>query len=180
MILKLCLAAAASVVVVAGSTAAEPGVVPVPGAVSALKGCWRGVGEAVGKRVVVALNAKPILQNAMFTVDVDSSAAGDPNDQYVAHLIFGGADAGADKTGNDIVGFWADDFGGAYTSLGRGKSSPHGFEITYPYPDAAYVNRWRLSGDDLNWSIVERDPKGVEKAFATYTMNKVSCPPASL
>jgi hypothetical protein len=172
---RLCLALAANVGIVAGSNAAEPGATPVPTAVGALKGCWRGVGEAVGKHVVVALDAKPILQDAMFTVDVESSAVADPHDRYSAHLIFGGADG----HGDDITGFWADSFGGAYTALGHGKSRPDGFDVTYPYPDDAFVNRWTLSGDRLTWAVVTRDRNGLEKPFASYAMTRASCAPAS-
>jgi hypothetical protein len=176
---RLCLALAANVVVVAASNAAEPGAASIPSSVSALKGCWRGVGEAVGKRVLVALSAKPILQGAMFTVDVESSAIADPKDRYSAHLIFGGGDRGADGRGDDITGFWADSFGGAYTAAGRGKSRQDGFDVTYPYPDDAFVNRWTLSGDRLTWTIVARDRKGLEKPFASYAMSRAPCAPAS-
>ena len=175
MNLKLCLGVAANIVIVTASTAAEPGGLPIPDAVSALKGCWRGVGEVVGKQVVVALNSKLILQDAISTVDVESSAVADTKDRYSAHLIFGSADRRAAERGNDIVGFWSDSFGGAYTALGRGKSRAHGFDITYQYPDDAFVNRWTRSADELMWSIVARDRKGVEKPFAAYALKKVTC-----
>jgi hypothetical protein len=176
---KLCLAVVTNFVVVAVSAAAEPGAVPIPDAVTALGGCWRGVGEAVGKPVVVALSSKLILQDAMFTVDVESSAVADPKDRYSAHLIFGSANRQTDEHGVGIIGFWADSFGGAYTALGRGESRPDGFEITYQYPDDAFVNRWTRSGNRLWWSIVARDSKGAEKAFATYVLNKAPCAPAT-
>jgi hypothetical protein len=174
---KLCLGLAASIVVMTTSTAAEPAV-GVPDAVIALKGCWRGVGEAVGKQVIVALNAKPTLQDAMFVVDVESSAVADPKDRYSAHLIFGAARLSADQHGDDIMGFWADSFGGAYTALGSGSSRPDGFDITYRYLDDAYLNRWTLSGDRLAWSIVAHHRNGVEKPFAGYTLTRVACAPA--
>ena len=176
---KACVAVAANLAVIALSTAAEPAAVPIPAAVVALNGCWRGVGAVGSKQVVVAIDSRLILQDAMSTVDVESSAVADPKDRYSAHLIFGGADRHASDQGDDIVGFWADSFGGAYTALGRGKSRTHGFDMTYPYPDADFVNRWTRSGDQLAWSIVARDSKGVEKPFATYALTKVSCPLAS-
>ncbi len=172
---RLCLGLAVNVVVATASNAAEPGAARAPGALSALKGCWRGAGEAVGKRVVVALIARPIPQDAMFAFDVESSAEANPKDRYSAHLLFGGADQSADADGDDITGFWADSFGGAYTATGRGKTRQDGFDVTYPYPDDTFVNRWRLSGDRLTWTIVARDRKGQEKAFAHYAMTKVPC-----
>jgi len=176
---KACVAVAANLAVIALSTAAEPAAVPIPAAVAALNGCWRGVGAVGSKQVVVAIDSRLILQDAMSTVDVESSAVADPKDRYSAHLIFGGADRHASDQGDDIVGFWADSFGGAYTATGRGRSRQDGFDVTYPYPDSAFVNRWTLSGDRLTWTIVARDQKGLEKPFASYTMTRASCAPAS-
>ena len=175
---RLCVAVAANFFVVAAAGAAQPGAAPIPNGVVAINGCWRGEGNAVGK-VFVALDAKPILQGAMFRVDVESSAIADPKDRYSAHLIFGSADQRADRRGDDIVGFWADSFGGAYTALGRGKSHADGFDMTYPYPDATFVNRWRLSVDRLTWTIFARDRGGAERPFADYAMNRVLCTSAS-
>ena len=174
---KLIFAIAAGLAAATSSTAAQPGATPVPSALSALQGCWRGVGEVGKKQVVVALASRAILDGAMVVVDVDSSAAADPKDRYSAHLIFGGADPRPD--GDDIMGFWADSFGGAYTALGRGKSRPDGFEITYLYPGDAFVNRWTLSGEQLKWSIVERAGQQAEKVFASYALKKAPCNPAS-
>jgi hypothetical protein len=177
---KLCLVLIAGMAVVTASRAAPPDAVPVPAAVAALKGCWRGVGEVSGKRVVVALDAEPIVQGAMFVLEVESSAVADPKDRYSAHLVLGGGAASAGQPGGDVVGFWADSFGGAYTALGRGQSRPDGFDITYPYPGDDFVNRWTLSGDRLTWSIVARNPRGVEAPFASYVMTRSACRPAPL
>ncbi len=174
---KLILAIAAGMAASTPSTAAQPGATPVPGVLFALKGCWRGVGDVGRKQVSVALSSRPILDGAMVVVDVDSSAIGDAKDRYSAHLVFGGADPRPD--GADVMGFWADSFGGAYTALGRGRSRPDGLEVTYAYPDASFVNRWTVSGDHLKWSIVERDRKQVEKPFADYALRRASCGPAA-
>jgi hypothetical protein len=178
-LLKLWLSIAANIVVVATANAAGPGAASVPSAVGALKGCWHGAGKAVGKQVVVSLSAKPILQNTMFTIDVESSAVTDPKDRYSAHLIFGGAGPQTGDASDDITSFWADSFGGAYTALGQGRSRPDGFDATYPYPDDAYVNRWTLSGGRLTWTIIARNHERAEKTFAAYTLDKVACALAS-
>lgn len=82
------------------------------------------------------------------------------------------------KTGADpIVGYWADSFGGAFAVAGRGESKADGFDITYQYPDKAYVNRWRMLGDRLTWQIATRDRNAVEKPFASYTLSKTACRP---
>lgn len=173
MIGKLCIVA----VLLAAPSAGwgmEPSGTPVPASVRALTGCWQGEGSVMGKAVAVALNAYPIVQDAMLAVEAASSALADPEDQYAAHLVFGGGKPTGTASGF-VVGYWADSFGGAFAVEGRGDVRTGGFDITYQYPDRAYVNRWRMSGDTLTWEIVARDRKAVEKPFARYTLHKTAC-----
>ncbi|KAK0344771.1 hypothetical protein LTR94_013075 [Friedmanniomyces endolithicus] len=144
--------------------AAESGTIAVPEAVLALNGCWQGEGNVMGK---------PVPLDAMLALDVESSALADPKDRYAAHLIFGGT-----EKSHPIIGFWADSFGGAFTALGEGESQPDGFDIDYAYPDATFVNRWRIKGAQLTWDIVARDEANAEKPFASYSLHKVACAPA--
>jgi hypothetical protein len=155
--------------------AAEPGATPIPPAVVAVSGCWEGRGEVMGKPVTVTIDAKPIVQNAMMAVDAESIAVADRADRYSAHLILGGAGDRSGSSTGGIVGFWADSFGGAFTATGRGESRSDGFDITYQYPDDAFVNNWRLTGDRLSWQIAARDAKGIEKPFASYSLRKMVC-----
>jgi hypothetical protein len=168
---------AGSVLLVMSTTAhsAEQGTSPVPGPVLALSGCWEGRGDVMSKPVAIAVNAYPIVQDAMLALEAVSSAIADPQDQYAAHLVFGGAGKQSGTKADQIVGYWADSFGGAFATSGRGAGSMDGFEITYQYPNDAYVNRWRFSGDDLTWQIAARDGKGLEKPFASYELRKVAC-----
>lgn len=173
MIGKLCIVA----VLLAAPSAGwgmEPGGTPVPASVRALNGCWQGEGSVMGKAVAIAVNAYPIVQDAMLAVEAASSALADPEDQYAAHLVFGGGKPTGAVPGS-VVGYWADSFGGAFAAEGRGDVRPGGFDITYQYPDRAYVNRWRMSGDTLTWEIVARDRKAVEKPFASYALHKTAC-----
>ena len=172
---RLCWTATALLAASSASRAAEPGSIPVPASVLALTGCWEGRGEVMGKSVAIAVNAYPIVQDAMLAVEAASSAIADPQDQYAAHLLFGGAAKQPGTAGAPVVGYWADSFGGAFAAPGRGESRPGGFDITYRYPDDAFVNRWRVSGDRLTWQIVARDGKGAEKPFASYTLQKATC-----
>ncbi len=105
-------------------------------------------------------------------------AAADTTDRYSAHLIFGGASKRAGTSSDQVVGFWADSFGGGFSALGRGESIPGGFDITYQYADDAFVNRWRLAGGQLSWVIVARDAKGVDGPFASYSLVRTACTPA--
>ena len=159
---------------------AEPGAAPVPAAVIALSGCWTGKGAVMGKPVAIALSAYPIVQDAMLAVEAASSALADPSDDYAAHLIFGGDTRGptpsaAKPTGDRIVGYWADSFGGAFAATGRGESRAGGFDITYRYANGSFVNRWRGAGDRLTWQIVSVDRKGRETPFAHYALTKTAC-----
>jgi hypothetical protein len=132
----------------------------------------------MSKPVTIAVIAKPIVQDAMLAFEVESSAVADPRDRYSAHLIFGGASKQPGKSADQIVGFWADSFGGAFAASGQGESRSDGFDVTYQYPEDAFVNRWRLSGSRLTWQIVARDGKGAEKPFASYVLHREACRPA--
>ncbi|MFC0202692.1 hypothetical protein [Novosphingobium soli] len=175
MLKKLCCAMVVLLAASAAAHSAEPGTTPVPPPVIALKGCWEGSGEVMNKPVTISIFAKPIVQEAMLALDVQSSAVSDVKDRYSAHLIFGGANKQPGKTEDQIVGFWADSFGGGFAALGQGEISSEGFNVTYQYPDDAYVNRWRLSGNHLMWQIVARDENNDEKPFASYSLQRVAC-----
>lgn len=155
------------------SAAADRPATPIPASVAALSGCWEGRGEVNGKPVAIFVAAYPIVRNAMLAIEAASSAVADPDDQYAAHLVLGGVRSAAG--GDRIVGSWADSFGGAFAAGGEGESRAGGFDITYRYPDGAFVNRWRVSGKDLTWRIVRRDAKGAEKPFADYRLEKAAC-----
>lgn len=59
----------------------------MPTSVNALGGCWVGQGTVMDKAVAIAVNAYPIVQDAMLAVEAASSALADPQDQYAAHLV---------------------------------------------------------------------------------------------
>ncbi|WP_220093256.1 hypothetical protein [Swingsia samuiensis] len=153
------------------SEAAEPGSIPVPASITSLTGCWHGEGEVMGKPVTITIVAKSIVQNAMFSIDVDSVAKEDPSDRYSAHLIFGGDKPLSEKSDKPIIGFWSDSFGGSFSSLGKGISNFNGFEITY----GSFINKWKKSGEKLNWNITSKDKKGKLYSFASYSLTKTIC-----
>ena len=153
----------------AGVAAAEP---PLPQGLMLLKGCWRGAGEVEGKPVTMTMAAQPAALDALLLVDADSAAVDDAGDRHVAHLVF----AGDGKPGQGVTGFWADSFGGGYTATGRGKAGPDGFDITYAYPDAAYINEWRVAANRLEWRIFARGSQGSVSIFARYALTKTPCP----
>lgn len=141
-----------------------------PDAVKRLAGCWQGEGAVRDKPVRVRLSARDAALGALFVVDVESAATGDPADRYAAHLIFAGAEAGR------IVGYWADSYGGAYTATGEGRAGPDGFDMRYAYPDATFTNRWRLTGGMLAWTITARREGKPESVFAKYILRHAPCP----
>jgi hypothetical protein len=144
-----------------------------PAAVRPLEGCWRGTGSVMGKPVTIAMEARPVALGAILTVDADSVATADAADRYAAHLVFGNG-----KEPTEVSGFWSDSFGGNFTATGTGAATAGGFDISYRYPDAEFVNRWRIAGDQLGWTIVARDEKGKEQPFASYTLRRAQCPAA--
>lgn len=156
--------------------AEDPPPAPMPASVKALEGCWRGEGDVMGKAVDITLAVRPAALETALTVDADSHAKADPADRYAAHLVLAGrGPAPKDGPATGVSGFWADSFGGDFTAVGKGEAVPGGFDITYPYPDAAFVNRWRLDGDKLSWSIVAR-AGGKDAPFAAYALTRSACP----
>jgi hypothetical protein len=158
-----------ALLVAPAAAAEEPATAPV--AVRPLEGCWRGTGSVMGKPVTTVMEARPVALGAMLVVDADSVATTDAADRYAAHLVFGSGKAPA-----DVIGFWSDSFGGNFTATGAGAATSGGFDISYRYPDAEFVNRWRIAGDQLGWTIVARDEKGKEQPFASYTLRRAQCP----
>lgn len=166
------LTAALTVALASAAQAQEPGAAPVPTAVTALAGCWRGTGSVMGKPVAVTLNARPAALGALFVVEADSHAVDDPADRYAAHLIFGGRAAGGP---DGVSGFFADSFGGDYTATGAGAAEPDGFQIAYAYPDATFVNRWTVGPSAATWTIVARTDAGGDTPFARYDLTRAPC-----
>lgn len=128
----------------------------------------------MGKPVTIALSARPIVGGAMMLVEADSAAKADPADTYAAHLLLGGRTTRAGEPAA-IVGLWADSFGGDGASEGSGRATADGFEVSYPYGDAAFVNRWARVGEHLGWSIVMRSKGGKEQGFASYELVRAGC-----
>lgn len=169
------LLALGSMLVASVALAAEdPPPTPPPAQVKALAGCWSGKGTVMGKPVAITLEARPAAGGAMLLVEAGSHAEADPADVYAAHLLFGGR-AVRDGEPASIVGFWADSFGGDGASMGRGASTADGFEVAYPYGDAAFVNRWTVAQDKVAWSIVMRGVSGKEQDFARYELVTTAC-----
>jgi hypothetical protein len=151
----------------AAVAAAEP-----PAGVALISGCWRGEGTVEGKPVTMAVVARPAALGALLVVEAESEAVADSSDRYAAHLVF----AGDGKPGSGVTGFWADSFGGGFTAQGFGKSGPDGFDITYAYPDGAFINEWRVLANRLQWRIIARGSKGSVSLFASYGLTKTACP----
>lgn len=145
-----------------------------PAQVLAISGCWRGEGAVMGKPVTIALSARGVAGGAMLLVEAQSQAKADAADAYAAHLLFG---ARAAKGGQPamIVGFWSDSLGGDGAALGDGQARADGFDITYGYADAAFVNQWTLTGDRLVWTIDARAASGSQRRFADYALARTAC-----
>ena len=144
----------------------------MPAGVALISGCWRGDGTVEGKPVTMTIAARPAALEALLVVEAESEAVADPSDRYAAHLVF----AGDGKPGGGVTGFWADSFGGGFTAEGRGKAGPDGFDITYDYPDGAFINEWRVLANRLQWRIIARGSKGSVSVFASYVLTQSRLP----
>ena len=165
---------AAAMVLAAGpALAQEAPSAPLPAQVKALEGCWRGSGEVMGK-ATLDLSAKQAALGAMFVIEARSQAKADPADRYAAHLVIG-ARAAKGQFPETLTGYWADSFGGDFTTTGAGAVREDGFEISYSYPPSSFLNRWTLAGDKLAWTIIARDGDKTQ-AFASYETVRVACP----
>ncbi|WP_165322783.1 hypothetical protein [Rhizorhabdus phycosphaerae] len=178
MTLRLCLLALAGCVAVP-LAAQESGTGPLPSLLQDMQGCWSGEGKVMDKAVTISMRISPIALGALLAVDADSRAKADPADRYAAHLIFGAAATDKGEAQGKLTGFWGDSFGGGYTATGQGGMRADGFDMAYAYPDATFLNSWRLGGDALRWSIVTRGPSGTEQPFAEYTLRRQACDPKS-
>jgi len=147
---------------------------PLPAQVKALEGCWRGTGEVMGKAVTLDLSAKPVALGAMFVIEASSQAKADPKDLYAAHLVLG-ARAAKGQFPETLTGYWADSFGGDFTTTGAGAVREDGFEVSYSYPPASFLNRWILKGDKLDWTITAREGDKTQ-TFASYQATRAACP----
>lgn len=173
--MKISTVVGAALVLAAGSAAAQDAPsAPLPAQVKALEGCWRGSGEVMGKAVTLDLSAKPVALGAMFVIEAASQAKADPKDVYAAHLVLGARKAKG-QFPETLTGYWADSFGGDFTTTGAGAVREDGFEVSYSYPPASFLNRWTLTGDKLTWTITARDGDKTQ-AFAAYEATRAACP----
>ncbi|WP_151199836.1 hypothetical protein [Kozakia baliensis] len=141
----------------------------MPSVMNGLLGCWQGDGSVMGKPVSITLEGKFILRYAMFSVDIQSQAKANPQDDYAAHLVFGSAPSEA------LIGIWTDSFGGAYIATGHGATRRDGFDMAYRYPDSTFVNRWNVTKARIAWDIVMSGKDGKTKPFAAYIFHRHSC-----
>ena len=164
--------AAASAVVLASTfagaaTAADSDADTAKTPVNALVGCWTGPGQVRGTPTDNDVEVKPRLDGKYVTVAVTSR---DPKHPYRAVVVIAWAG------GRKLTSFWMDSFGGEYSSTGAGLVAADGsLEITYPYPDADFVNTFTRRGGGLSWTITEKKHGAPGRNFATYNLSSMSC-----
>lgn len=132
-----------------------------------LEGCWRVQGQVRGKDAASIARGEWHLGGRYFTLHLRAVT----KQPYEAAITFG-----AGKNADEIGSIWSDTFGGLYEpSLGLGSAVQGGFEQTYRFPDALYVNRFERTANGWHWTIVERAPRKSEKLFAEYRLAKSGC-----
>lgn len=76
-----------------------------------------------------------------------------------------------------LLSFWMDTFGGEYSANGTGLVDPAGtLTISYPYPDATFINRLTRTGGGWSWEIDQLKPGAAPKRFASYNLIRAACP----
>lgn len=146
------------------AAAAATDVVP---AVGGLEGCWNAPGQVLGKDATSVARGEWRLGGRYFMLHLRALSRKQP---YEAALLYGAGDKPT-----TINAFWADSFGGAYSTAGAGAASTDGFAVTYTYPESAYINRFTRSGKGWRWTITERAPGKPDKLFAEYNLAPASC-----
>ena len=134
---------------------------------ASLEGCWQVQGQVRGKDAASIAKGEWHLGGRYFTLHLRATT----EHPYEAAITFG-----AGETSDDIGSIWSDTFGGLYEpSLGLGGLVQGGFEQTYRFPDALYVNRFEITTSGWHWTIVERAPGKPDKLFAEYRLSKRRC-----
>ncbi|HEY3812694.1 MAG TPA: hypothetical protein VGL66_05675 [Caulobacteraceae bacterium] len=136
-------------------------------AVNALIGCYAGPGQVRGVATDNTVVIRPYLDGKYLTVAI---ASRDKNHPYHAVVIIAWAG------GRKLTSFWTDSFGGEYSAPGSGAVDTDGsLEITYPYPDADFVNRFSRKDGGLSWTIAEKKHGAPETNFASYRLSPAYC-----
>jgi hypothetical protein len=113
--------------------AEDPPPAPIPVAVKALEGCWRGAGEVMGKPVDITLAVKPAGLGTLVTVDADSRAKADPADRYAAHLTLAGrGPAPKDGPATGVSGFGPTASAATSPPSARARRSPAASTLPIP------------------------------------------------
>lgn len=137
-------------------------------AVDGLTGCWKAPGQVRGKVATSVARGSWRLGGRYLMLQLRSTT---PKRPYEAAIVYG-----AGEKPNEIGSFWMDTFGGLYSpSLGAGEIAADGFQQTYRFPDALYVNSFRRRGHGWRWTITEQATGKPEKLFAQYELTPTSC-----
>ena len=154
------------VVLAVAAAAAQPANT-APAVLGGLEGCWKAPGQVLGKDAASVARGEWHLGGRYFMLHLRAVS---PKQPYEAALLYG---AGEKPTA--INAFWADSFGGAFSTPGTGAVASDGFAVTYAYPDSTYINRFTRSGKGWRWTITEQAAGKPDKLFAQYNLTPASC-----
>jgi hypothetical protein len=140
---------------------------PPPSPLAGLEVCWQVRGQVEGKPMSATARGSRKLGGRYLLLELQGSNNNDPHDTAIIM-----ADAGPGQ----LTGWWMDRFGGPGSAAGTGSVEADGFSISYAYPSARFVNRFRRVGLGWDWRIDARPGGGKASLFARYTLRPARCP----
>jgi hypothetical protein len=154
-------------IIMAAAVAATPPGDPGLRDLSGLEGCWSAPGEVRGKATRNRVRGAWRLNGKYMTIQLAST---DDKDSYAADIPIG-----AGEKAGELISYWMDSTGAAFSTSGKGQLEPDGFTVTYHYPDGDYVNVWRRAGKGWRWTITEVAPGKPAREFAHYDLAPSGC-----
>lgn len=75
----------------------------------------------------------------------------------------------------EYVALWADNFGGRYAAIGKGRRSGNSIEFRFEYPDGPFFNTFTWNPDARTWQFrgENQDAGGSRRLFALDTLTAV-------
>jgi hypothetical protein len=151
----------------AAALAAAPAGDPALKDLRDLEGCWSAPGEVRGKATKNRVRGAWRVGDKFMVIQLNST---DDKDPYAAEIPIG-----AGEKPGELVSYWMDSTGGAFSTSGKGRLEADGFTLTYHYPEADYVNVWRRAGKGWRWTITETAPGKPSREFAHYDLLPSGC-----
>jgi hypothetical protein len=161
---KLAMVAAALAVSLAAAVDHKPPPVNDP-FLDNLLGHWNISRKVHGSTVANTMDAEWVVQHRFLQLHMKDVA----NPPKYEALVLIGYDGVAER----YVAYWMDDFGGAYSAVGRGRRQGNTIEFQFEYPDGPFFNTFYWQPNEAGWKMVlESSKDGKRELFAEDTVRR--------